>query len=382
MTLADRNIAVIGAGIGGVAAALALARRGGAVTVFEQAPELSEVGAGFQISANGMVVLRALDVVGEVPHLAVKSGGTQVRDFTHGRQVLNIPPPTAGPTWYFHRADLLDLLVDSGKKAGVIFELGQTVCDVDTVSGRLRTQTGIERAFDLVIAADGGQSQMRQNLNGVRAANFSKQVAWRAVIPWRDTDGVASAMLSMGPGRHVVTYPIRSGTLMNIVAVEERQDWTEEGWRLEGDPNELRARFSGFGGQVGDILSQVDQAHLWALYLHPVADCWHRNRVALLGDAAHPTLPFMAQGACLALEDAWTIAACLDRGSSPEQALMQYQELRKDRACKVVATAAGNARKFHLAPPLNWLAQGALMTLGARFAPRYDWIYGYDATQN
>jgi salicylate hydroxylase len=240
----------------------------------------------------------------------------------------------------------------------------------------------MERTFDLVIAADGGQSRARRLLNPTGAAEFSKQVAWRAVIPWHgENDYEASAALSMGPGRHVVTYPLRGGSLLNIVAVEERQDWTKEGWRQEGDPNDLRAKFADFGDDVGDILQQVEKAYLWALYLHPVAECWHRGRMALLGDAAHPTLPFMAQGACMALEDAWAIAICLDRSGTAGQALSRYQGLRHVRVSRVVATAAGNATKFHFAPPMNWLAQGALMAMGARFAPRYAWIYGYDVTQ-
>ncbi len=153
MNVVDLNIAVIGAGIGGAAVATALGQRGARVTVFERASNLTEIGAGLQISANGMVVLRALDVVGNVPPLAVQSTGTQVRDFRRGRHVLNVVPPEAGPSWYFHRSDLLDLLVRSAKKAGVTFELGQTICDVDPKTGVVHTPGGTERPFDLVIAA-------------------------------------------------------------------------------------------------------------------------------------------------------------------------------------------------------------------------------------
>ncbi|MEP2027847.1 MAG: FAD-dependent monooxygenase [Paracoccaceae bacterium] len=381
MALADMKIAVVGAGIGGVAVAVALARRGNSVTVFEQAPELTEVGAGLQISANGMVVLRALGIVGDVPPLAVRSNGTQICDFHRGRRVLKVAPPNAGATWYFHRADLLDLLVRSAKQAGVSFTLDCSIEDVAPGTGLVQTNGGLESSFDLVIAADGGHSRARRILNPTGKATFTRQVAWRSVIPWDRAGEAATAMLSMGPRRHVVTYPLREGSEMNIVAVEERQDWTEEGWRQEGDPDDLRDRFSDFGGDVRTALAKVKKAHLWALYLHPVAERWHDGRMALLGDAAHPTLPFMAQGACMALEDAWAISACLDRHQSVEEALAQYQRLRHGRASHIVATAAGNARKFHLAPPMNWLAQGALKTLGRLIVPRYDWIYDYDVTQ-
>lgn len=376
----DAEIQVVGAGIGGVAAAVALAQRGARVTVLEQAPALGEVGAGLQISANGMIVLRALGVVGDTPGSAVQSAGTEIRDFAQGRLVMQMPPPAAGPTWFFHRADLLALLVERASALGVGFQL-QTRVDAyrpDAGGCVLTLADGTTRRVGLVVAADGGKSPARQVVNGAARPVFSRQVAWRAVVPWGGDPGPAPAVLSMGPGQHVVTYPLRGGTMMNIVAVEERDDWNEEGWQLRGDPEEMRARFAGFGGITRDILSQVGAAHLWALFLHPVAMRWHRGSLALLGDAAHPTLPFMAQGACLALEDAWVLADCLDKGGLA--GLNRYQDQRLPRARRVVAAAAGNARKFHLKGPVRWAAQAALTLAGSRLAPRYDWIYGHDVT--
>lgn len=371
---------VVGAGIGGVAVAAALAQHGLPVRVLEQSSELGEVGAGLQISANGMAVLRALCVADAVRAGAVRSAGTEIRDGARGRLVTRIPPPSAGPTWYLHRADLLSALVDRARALGVVFELGTQVdafaptdggCDVTLANGAVRHA-------DLVIAADGGQSRARQVVNGPSRPMFSRQVAWRAVVPWHGGVATAPATLTMGPGRHVVTYPLRDGALMNVVAVEERCDWTREGWRHRGDPDELRTRFAGFGGALGKILAAVECANLWALYLHPVAQRWHKGGLALLGDAAHPTLPFMAQGACLALEDAWVLARCVATGGA--DGLATYEVARATRARRVVAVAAGNARRFHLKAPARWAAQAALRLGGARIAPRYDWIYGYDVT--
>jgi 2-polyprenyl-6-methoxyphenol hydroxylase-like FAD-dependent oxidoreductase len=377
MTTNTMKVAVIGAGIGGVAAATAFALKGATVTVFEQAHSLSEVGAGLQISANGMCVLRALGAVRNTPDGAVQSSGTELRDYRRFRRVSFVPPPKAGPTWYFHRADLLDLLVARAKDTGVTFQLGQSIADVDAQSGRVEDNG----CFDLVIAADGGQSRLRAALNGNAAPRFSKQVAWRAVVPWSQENAPSYAVLTMGPGRHVVSYALRGGSLMNIVAVEERTDWTEEGWRLAGDPDDLRARFADFGGTTTALLAAVQDTHLWALYLHPVAQVWHKDRLALLGDAAHPTLPFMAQGACLALEDAWALAACVSERATVDAALARYQAVRQPRATRVVAAAAGNARNFHFAPPVNWLAQTAMAVIGARLSARYGWIYDYDVTR-
>ena len=378
MDLPELNVAVIGGGIGGVASAIAFARRGAHVNVFEQAEALAEVGAVLQISANGMAVLRALGVVGDVPPTAVRSTGTDLRDYRSGRQISHVLPPKAGSTWYFHRADLLDLLVEAALKLGVTFNMGRKIDGADPVTGQIGADA---QGFDLVVAADGGQSRVRFRLNGPSRPRFSKQAAWRAVVPWAGAGNSTSAVLTMAPGRHVVSYPVRNGTLMNVVGIEERDDWTEEGWKLRGDPDDFRTRFSDFGGAVGDLLKQVNEVYLWALYLHPVADRWYGGRLALLGDAAHPTLPFMAQGACLALEDAWTIAACVDAADTLDDGLLRYQALRQSRAARIVAAAAGNARKFHLSPPASWVAQAALKVTGSALARRYDWIYSYDATQ-
>lgn len=374
----ESEIVVVGAGIGGVAVATALAQSGRDVTVLEQAAALEEVGAGLQISANGMAVLRALGVADAVRAGAVRSEGTEIRDAARGRLVTRVPPPAAGPTWYLHRADLLDRLVERARSVGVVFDLGARVDDyAPEDTGCAVTLAGGEtRRAGLVIAADGGQSRARQRVEEPSRPVFSRQVAWRALIPWTGAVPSAAAVLTMAPGRHVVSYPLRGGALMNLVAVEERADWTREGWRHEGDPAALRAAFAGFGGAVGDMLNAVDRAHLWALYLHPVATRWHRGGLVLLGDAAHPTLPFMAQGACLALEDAWVLARCLTGGDG----LDAYRAARAVRAQRVVAVAAGNARRFHLGGPARWAAQAALRLGGSRIAPRYDWIYGHDVT--
>lgn len=376
----DAEVHVIGAGIGGVAAAIALTRAGARVCVLEQAGQLTEVGAGLQISQNGMAVLRALDVVEKDPAMGVRSTGTEIRDCTNGRLVTTFPPPKAGPTWYFHRADLLAALVDKARALGVTFDLGTRVDEVQVNEAgcAMTLSDGTVRKAGIVIAADGGQSRSRQVVNGTSRPEFSGQVAWRATVPWGRDCRQGAARLTMGANRHVVTYPLRDADLMNIVAVEERSDWTREGWRLQGDPDELREAFRGFGGTVGQILNRVETVHQWALYLHPVASRWHRGSLALLGDAAHPTLPFMAQGACLALEDAWVLAECLRTHGLA--GFSHYQNQRAPRVRRVVAEAAGNARKFHLRGPARWIAQAALGIAGPRLAPRYDWIYGFDVT--
>lgn len=384
MALKDVNIDVVGAGVGGLASALALRRRGARVRVLEQAAELREIGAGLQISANGMAVLRALGVFAtDTGRPGLRSEGTIIRDFRSGRQVTIMPPPSAGPTFYFHRADLIELLHNAAVQAGVDLVCGQEVlsCRADHGQSYLQTADGGSYQSDLVVAADGGRSSLRNSLSAFGKPDFTGQVAWRATIDRAQTENGTTAVLTMGPGRHIVTYPIRDGCQTNIVAVEERSDWRREGWRHEGDPDDLKRRFSGFGGEVAEQLASVQAVNIWALFLHPVAPKWQDGRLVLVGDAAHPTLPFMAQGACLALEDAWVLAQCLDQSDGRSQALAEYEIARKYRARRVVAAAAANARNFHYKSPMRELVQLGLFAFGSRIARRYEWIYSHDVTR-
>ena len=187
----------------------------------------------------------------------------------------------------------------------------------------------------------------------------------------------------MGPGRHLVSYLLRCGTLRNIVAVEERPAWAAESWSLRDDPAHLRRAFAGFAAPVRDWLDAVETVHLWGLFRHPVAARWHDATSAIIGDAAHPMLPFLAQGANMALEDAWVLAAMLAR-HPPATALAAYQAARAPRTARVAAASARNARAYHLHAPWRGPAHIALR-LGSRLAPnaagrQFDWIHAQDVT--
>ncbi len=385
MGLNATRIAVIGAGIGGLAVAQALARRGADVTVLEQAAEIAEVGAGLQISPNGAAVLDALGLGAGLRARAMAAQAVQLCDY-RGGEVLRLDLRGAGQGGYhfLHRADLIDLLADGARAAGVRIRLLQRVARV-TGGARPRVDLANGATFDadIVIGADGLHSVVRPVLNGLAAPAFTGQVAWRALIP-NTQDRGPEVRVHMGPMRHVVSYPLRGGQILNLVAVQERAAWTAESWSQTDDPNALRAAFADFGPEVRAMLAAVERVHLWGLFRHPVAGVWQGGGLAILGDAAHPTLPFMAQGACLALEDAWVLAASLDDAGDMAGGLARYQALRESRARRVVAAATGNAWKYHLSfPPLRWAAHTALRA-GGRLAPeamirQFDWIYRYDA---
>ncbi|MFK7762880.1 MAG: FAD-dependent monooxygenase [Roseobacter sp.] len=374
---------VIGGGIGGLAVALALAQRGVAVTVAEQAAQIAEVGAGIQISPNGAAVLKALGVLGAVAATgAVAAGKVRLRDYAAGAEVAKIDlTHRADQRFLFvHRADLVRVLLEAVVHAGVDVQLGCRAAKFEpNVPNRVDFETGERLSTELVVFADGLHSVGRFAINGVSDAQFTGQVAWRALVPAQNP--ISEVSVYMGPGRHMVCYPLRGGQLMNVVAVEERETWAQEGWHHRDDPENLRRAFATFGGQARHLLDKVEEVHLWGLFRHPVAENWFSGSSVLLGDAAHPTLPFLAQGANMALEDAWALAHSVCVGGG----LKAYQNKRRARTKRIVATATGNARKYHLRHgPLRWAAHRAL-SIGSRLAPglmvgQFDWLYRYDVT--
>jgi salicylate hydroxylase len=382
-----RKVTVLGAGVGGLAAARALALSGAEVTVLEQAPEIREVGAGLQISPNGTRVREALGLGAAFASGSLPAEAVELLDGEAGGRVLrlDLARGRSGAAFRFvHRADLVDLLADGARAAGVAIRLSQRV---ETVTlgdhpPRLRTAANEELECDVLIGADGLLSKVRAALNGVATPFFTGQVAWRATLPGAG-DLPPVARVYMGAGRHLVTYPLRGGQLRNIVAVEERGRWAEESWSLTDDPLMLRVAFARFVPEVRGWLDRIERPNLWGLFRHPVAARWQGQGAAILGDAAHPTLPFLAQGANMALEDAWVLADSLAR-AAPEVALPAYQARREARVRRIVEAANANARNYHLSGLKRDIAHAGLRLVN-RLAPgrmldRFDWVYSHDVT--
>lgn len=386
--LIGRRITVIGAGIGGLAVARALALRGAEVTVLEQAEAIREVGAGIQISPNGAKVLHALGLGPDFSAAGPRCAAVELLDGETGAQVVRLDMARLRPEdeyRFLHRSRLIAILAEGARDAGVQIRLLQKIAKVDLGDHppRVTTEQGTVIEADLLIGADGLHSLTRAALNGAVAPFFTHQIAWRAVIPCAD-DEAPVAQVFMGAGRHLVSYPL-GHRKRNIVAVEERRQWVEESWSLRDDGLTLRAAFEEFCPKVQDWLAQVEQPWLWGLFRHPVAERWHGNGAVILGDAAHPTLPFMAQGASMALEDAWVLAAMLGLHDDDAAALAAYQGARAGRCAAIVEAANSNARNYHLSGLPRAVGHFGMRMI-SRVAPekllgRFDWIYHHDVTK-
>lgn len=378
--LTDRTIAIIGGGIGGLTAALALATQGAHVTVYEQAPALKEVGAGLQITPNGARVLNALGLDAPLQAVGITADAVEPMNALTGRSIARFDLTGQAPRYrFYHRADLLDVLAAACRAAGVKIVLNARVSEV-TEDGRFRA-AGEGVSPDLTIGADGLHSVLRSVLNTPADPFFTGQVAWRCTVPTANVPAVAQ--IWMAPGRHVVTYPMRNGVL-NIVAVQERAAWAQEGWHHVDDPAHLTSAFSDVAPTLRAIVGQVETVNRWGLFRHPVADVWQNGHLALLGDAAHPTLPFLAQGANMAIEDAYVLAQSLVSNDRVADGLRAYQAARAPRVTRAIAAANANARNYHLSGVKAQIAHGGLRALGKiapnAFLARLAWLYDHDVT--
>jgi salicylate hydroxylase len=377
------RILVIGAGIGGLAAACALRERGFEVCIYERSGELGEVGAGLQLGPNAVKVLRALGIEEGLRPLAFEPTNIVSVEFDDAHLRFRKPLKAVAaaqfgaPYLTAHRADVHAMLLAKlpANSINLRAECTGTSSSDDAAVAVFADGRTVEA--DIVVGADGINSAVRESLFGVQAARYTQQMAWRCIVPIDCVPTEIGPHKSVkigrdeyvgwiGPDGHVICYPIRGGSLYNIFAGHVSEDWVEESWSVPSSVDELLAGYHGWNEALLDMLGHVEHCYKWGIRDRDPLPRWTSGRVALLGDAAHPMMPTLAQGAAITLEDAYALARNLARHDDPKEGLEAYEAERLPRASKVQTQAREqfrNNRKVPAPPPLS-----------------RDWIFAHDAT--
>lgn len=389
------HVLIAGAGIGGLTAALALLQRGYEVDVYEQASRLMEFGAGVQIAANGSRVLRALGLEKQMQEVVCVAAGKEVRIWNTGQafKLFDLGEDSirrfGAPYWFVHRGDLHAVLRDAvlALKADAIHTSARCV-GYEQAGGRVRLliEDGRVVEGDCAVGADGVHSRLRQQMAGEGKSEFMGIIAWRGLAPRDKLSPELQRLVGtnwVGPGGHVITYPLRGGEILNFVGFGERADWTVESWTTRGTKEECAADFRNWHPLVHEIIENVDQPYKWALVGRAPLQTWTDGAVTLMGDACHPTLPFLAQGAIMAIEDGFVLARCLDAEGDIESALLRFQNARVKRTTDIVLGSTAAGKRFHnpvLADPKSALSYVEQEWTPEKTRTRYDWLFEYDAT--
>lgn len=392
----SKRVLIAGGGIGGMTAALALLRRGFDVEVYEQAGELREVGAGFHVTPNAFRVLHSIGIGDAVAANACIAAGREIRLWSTG-EVWSLFQLGADavekygfPYLTVYRPDLLAALVDAVLAIKPDAIRLHSVCqgfDQDANGVTLRHSQGVAHG-DVLIGADGVHSRVRQLLFGGGESRYSGLVAWRGLIPMeRLPDRMRKPVTStwIGPRGHFVHYPVHGGKFMNLVGNSESdRDWREESWCIRGTTEECLTDFPGWHDDLKMLISRIDQPYKWALMSRPPMDRWSDGAVTLLGDACHPTLPFLGQGACMAIEDGYILARALEAEEDVPEALRRYENARRERTARIVNGSAANADRYQNRVLAD--TDTAREYVAREFATdevrgRLDWIYAYNVDE-
>jgi salicylate hydroxylase len=391
----SRTVIIAGAGIAGLTSALAIARHGLGVVLLDQAERLEATGAGIQLSPNASRILIGLGLRERLaPHVVVPQE-LSVANAGSGRVLVHAPLGAAAearygaPYWIVHRGDLQAVLREAVEAdPAITLRLGTRVDDFAahgngiTIAAHAGKGT-IEERGSALIGADGLWSRLRSRLGHREPLRFAGHTAWRALVPASSVVcelSIPTVSLWLGRGGHVVYYPVKAGHLINVVAIV-RDDWHEAGWSARGERSELLAHFDpkAWRGPARELLGAAESWSKWALHDVAPLPFWGRGPVTLVGDAAHPMLPYLAQGAAMAIEDAAALGRCIGQSpDDPAAAMRRYEQLRLARTARTQHAAQRNGAIYHMGGIKGLARTLALSALGGeRLISRYDWLYGY-----
>ena len=384
------RIAIIGAGLGGLSAAIALDRAGFDVQVYERSRQLGEIGAGIQISPNASRILHGFGLEEALSSVVVRPNRGVLRRWDDNSVLTSQPlgqqmiEEFGSPYYHVHRAQLHAVLRSAVDEQRI--HLGHVCCGLTTNADQTVTidfEGGQRVEADVVIGADGIHSAVREALFGASEPRFTGNTAWRGVVPYEsvaDLELPADSTGVLGPDKHLVYYLLDGGRLVNWVGVSPSETWTLESWNAPGEVSEALDDFEGWNPVVRRLISEVEVTHRWALYDRDPLPRWSDGPVTLLGDAAHPMLPFMAQGAAQSIEDAAVLTGCLAAAAdAPAAALLRYEQLRRERTAKVQLAARHNAVVFHLPDGAEQQERDARLgeASGDNAEHRNAWLFDY-----
>ncbi len=379
------RIAIVGGGLAGLATANALAKFGMKAEVYEAAPMLGEIGAGVNTSPQANKALIAIGLGDKIAAVGWSAPGAYTRNMETGEFLefadrAKTSAKYGAPYYTFHRADLLDALA-SGLDP-VTIHLGHRLSAIED-RGAAVTVTftnGVTVEADMVIAADGVRSVVRQALYGDDNPTYTGQMVWRALLKGSDVPKEVMEPTGyvqwVGSGRHLNAYYLRGGEVINIVTQEDTDQWVDEGWSTSGDPDAMRRSFPNAEPRLERLLRCVTDCSKWGLFTRPLTDNWGRGRIQLIGDAAHAMLPNAGQGACQAFEDAYILARWMDAERDPVKAFANFRRVRIPRVHAVQRLAIARAKFKHMQ---DSAAQKELITSGQRSGSvSSDWLLGFD----
>ena len=382
------KILIVGAGIGGLVSALCLNKKGYEVEIYEQSEVLSELGAGVQLSPNATRVLDYLELTDDLKPHVFEPRSFQFLNYKTEKIIskrdlgLKIQDDFGFPNFDVHRADLQKVLLNKVEEKGIKIYSNMKVIDVGNEENKAYIKINEEKIkADIVIGADGIHSVVREKLFEKKESSFTGNVAWRMLIPVdllpRDLI-LPDTTVWLGPKKHFVSYHVSGGKNLNCVCLVEQEGWKNESWSERGNIEDLREVYNGWNQTIETLLkiANPNTLYRWALHDRPPMKQWSKGRIILLGDAAHPMLPFLAQGAAMAIEDGAVLADCISSYEDNEKSLKYFEQIRKPRTSFVQLAARRNAKILHLSGLAAFFRNIVMGYAGNKI---FNKLYSYDA---